>query len=245
MATTLGGATPGVINAILGKLSVFGLVLFVAVERHAHAPLVQLALLRNRVLTMGLLSMTLIATIMMATLVVGPFYLSGVLGLSPVQTGLAMSVGPVVSDVAGVPAGRLVDPYGEAAITYSGMIGVILGSVLMLLLPGLFGVTGYIGGLAIITASHAVFQAANNTAIMNTAPSERRGVTSALLGLSRNIGLITGASAMRAVFALGSKRTIFSGPSTGDEVGLQVTFAVAALLAVFALGLSFVGRRNT
>ena len=134
--------------------------------------------------------------------------------------------------------------YLDAAITCSGLIGVIVGSVLMLLLPGPFGVAGYIGGLAIITASYAVFQAANNTAVMKTAPSERRGVTSALLGLSRNLGLITGASAMGAVFALGSKGTVFLGLGTGGEAGLQATFAVAALLATFALGLSAIGRRG-
>ncbi len=245
LATTLGGGAPGLINAVLGVLAIIGLALFVVAERHTRAPLVQLSLLQDRALTTGLLSMSLISTIMMATLVVGPFYLYGVLGLGPVQTGMAMSVGPVVSALIGVPAGRLVDRYGEAIVTYSGLVGVIAGSVLMLLLPGPFGVVGYISGLAIITASYAVFQAANNTAVMSTASSERRGVTSALLGLSRNLGLITGASAMGAVFALGSKGAIFPGLGTGGEAGLQVTFAIAALLAMFALGLSFLGRQAT
>lgn len=245
LATTLEGATPGVINVGLGVLALIGLALFVAVERQARTPLVQLSLLQDRALTTGLLSMLLISTIMMATLVVGPFYLSGVLGLDPVQTGMAMSVGPVVSALTGVPAGRLVDRYGEAAVTYSGLVGVIVGSVLMLLLPGSFGVAGYIGGLAIITASYAVFQAANNTAVMRTASSERRGVTSSLLGLSRNLGLITGASAMGAVFSLGSTGTFFFGFGTGGEAGLKATFAVAVLLASAAFGLSVLARRQS
>lgn len=242
LATTVGGAAPGVVNVGLAVLAVIGIALFVAVERRAAVPLVQLALLQDRALTAGLVSMGLISTIMMATLVVGPFYLTGVLGLGPVQTGLAMSVGPVVSALTGIPAGRLVDRYGEAAVTYTGLLGVTVGSFLMLLLPGPFGVAGYVGGLAIITASYAVFQAANNTAVMNTASTERRGVTSALLGLSRNLGLITGASAMGAVFALGSSGTGLFGLGTGGEAGLQLTFAVAAVLAGAALGLAIVGR---
>ncbi|MGV8951906.1 MAG: MFS transporter [Cypionkella sp.] len=236
LAATLGGAP-------LGVLALIGLALFVAVERQARAPLVQLSLLRDRALAAGLMSMSLISTIMMATLVVGPFYLTAVLGLDSVQTGMVMSVGPVVSALTGVPAGRLVDRYGEAAVTYSGLISVIVGSVLMLLLPSPFGVAGYIGGLAIITAGYAVFQAANNTAIMSNASSESRGVTSSLLGLSRNLGLITGASAMGAVFALGSKGTMFFVFGTGGEAGLKATFAIAALLATAAFGLSVLGRR--
>lgn len=244
LSTTLGGAAPGLTNAGLAVVAVIGLVTFVAIEARAAVPLVQLALLRDRALTAGLVSMGLVSTIMMATLVVGPFYLSGVLGLSPVQTGLAMSVGPGVSALTGVPAGRLVDRFGEATVTYSGLLGVVLGSALMMMLPGAFGVAGYVGGLAIITAGYALFQAANTTAAMNGATSESRGVTSALLGLSRNLGLITGASAMGAVFAFGSKGEGLFGLGTGGGAGLQLTFAVAIVLASAALCLALLGRRQ-
>ena len=244
LSTTLGGAAPGLTNAGRAVLAVIGLAAFAAVEARAAVPLVQLAVLRDRALTAGLVSMGLVSTIMMATLVVGPFYLSGVLGLSPVQTGLAMSVGPGVSALTGIPAGRLVDRFGEATVTYTGLLGVVAGSVLMTMLPGAFGVAGYIGGLSIITAGYALFQAANTTAVMNGATPERRGVTSALLGLSRNLGLITGASAMGAVFAFGSKGEGLVGLGTGGGAGLQLTFAVAAVLASAALCVAVLGRRQ-
>lgn len=225
LSTTLGGASPGLSNLALAALGVLGLGAFLAIERRAAAPLVRLALLRDRALAVSLVAMGLVSTIMMATLVVGPFYLSGVLRLSPVETGLVMSVGPAVSALAGVPAGRLVDRFGEATVACGGLTFVALGSGLMILLPGAFGVAGYVGGLAIITSGYALFQAANTTSVMRGAAAEQRGVTSALLGLSRNLGLITGASAMGAIFALGP---------TG-EAGLQMTFAVALVLATAAL----------
>ena len=80
---------------------------------------------------------------------------------------------------------------------------------------------------------------------MNGATSERRGVTSALLGLSRNLGLITGASAMGAVFAFGSKGEGSFGLSTGGEAGLQMTFTVAAVLAGLAFCTAVLGRRQS
>ncbi|MCX7288574.1 MAG: MFS transporter [Rhodobacterales bacterium] len=244
LSTTLGGATPGMTNVGLGLLALIGMASFVAIEHRTTEPLVQLAVLQDRALAAGLVSMALVSTIMMATLVVGPFFLSGVLGLSPVQTGFAMSIGPGVSALTGIPAGRLVDRFGEAAVTYCGLFGVVVGSVLMMLLPGAFGVVGYVGGLAIITAGYALFQAANTTAVMNGAASERRGVTSALLGLSRNLGLITGASAMGAVFAYGSQSEGLFGLGTGGGAGLQLTFAVAAVLASAAFCLALLGRRQ-
>lgn len=242
MASTLGAATSGWVTAGLVAVSLITMAIFVAVERRAKEPLVRLASLQNRALTAGLVSMGLISTVMMATLVVGPFYLTGVLGLGPVKTGLAMSVGPVVAAVIGVPAGRLVERLGETAVTNAGLFGVIGGSVLMLLLPGACGVAGYLGSLTIITAGYALFQAANNTTVMKTALAERRGVTSALLGLSRNLGLITGASAMGAVFAFGSQGVGLLGLGAGGETGLRLTFAIAGLLAGAALTASFAGR---
>lgn len=241
LSTTLGGSSPGLTNAGLAVLAAILLVGFVAVERSSAVPLVHLGLLQDRTLTAGLVSMGLVSTILVATLVVGPFYLSGVLGLSPVQTGLAMSVGPGVSAMTGVPAGRLVDRFGTAAVAYAGLLGVVLGSALMTLLPGAFGVAGYVGSLAIITAGYALFQAANTTAVMTGATGTARGVTSALLGLSRNLGLITGASAMGAVFALGSNS---GAPGGAGEVGLSLTFAVASVLAVVAHGVTLLGRRH-
>jgi MFS family permease len=242
LSTTLGGATPGMTNVALAVFGLVGLGAFVVIESRAAAPLVRLALLRDRALTAGLVAMGLVSTIMMATLVVGPFYLSGVLRLSPVETGLAMSVGPCVSALTGVPAGRLVDRFGEAAVAYFGLTGVAVGSGLMILLPGALGVAGYIGGLAIITAGYALFQAANNTSVMKGAAAEQRGITSALLGLSRNLGLITGASAMGAVFALGSRSEGLLGLGTAGEAGLQLTFAVAFVLASAALCVARLGR---
>ncbi len=72
------------------------------------------------------------------------------------------------------------------------------------MVPVSFGVLGYIAPLVVITASYALFQTANNTIIMTTSRLDQRGVISGLLNLSRNLGLITGASVMGALFALGS-----------------------------------------
>ncbi|WP_372838158.1 MFS transporter [Phaeovulum sp.] len=243
LSTTLGGQASGFANVGLAGLALIGLASFVAIESRAADPLVQLTLLQDRALTAGLASMGLVSTVLMATLVVGPFYLSGALGLSPAATGLAMSVGPGVSALIGFPAGRLVDRFGEASVTYAGLLGVAAGSVLMILLPTATGVAGYVSSLAVITASYALFQAANNTAVMNGAAGERRGVTSALLGLSRNLGLITGASAMGAVFAFGSKGEGLFSLGNKDAAGLQLTFAVAAGLACIALCAALFGRR--
>jgi hypothetical protein len=94
-----------------------------------------------------------------------------------------------------------------------------------------------------ITAGYALFQAAHNTAVMTNIQPDQRGVTSGMLNLSRILGLITGASVMGTVFALGSATTnIMTAPPGAVATGMRITFAVAVALIVVALTIA-VGSR--
>jgi hypothetical protein len=90
----------------------------------------------------------------------------------------------------------------------------------------------YVASLAVLTAGYALFQAANNTAVMAGAAAQRRGLVSGLLGLSRNLGLVSGAAAMGAVFMHGA------GASTAPAAivsGFRACFGLAALLMGLAM----------
>jgi hypothetical protein len=64
-----------------------------------------------------------------------------------------------------------------------------------------------------------------------------------MLGLSRNLGLLTGASAMGAVFSLGSAaRNITEASPEAVATGMHVTFTVAAVLVVTALAIAWRGQ---
>jgi MFS family permease len=178
----------------------------------------------------------LVSTVLMATLVIGPFYLSRALALDAAVVGLILSIGPLVVAVTGVPAGRITDRFGGQSMASVGLVGIASGSLLLATLPATFGIYGYIVPVVIITGGYALFQTANNTVVMKNIQPDQRGVVSGLLNLSRNLGLITGASAMGAVFALASATTDIT--STSPEAvatGMRTTFAVAAVLIIFAI----------
>ncbi len=186
----------------------------------------------------GLVSIALVSVIMMSTLVVGPFYLSHVLALDPLATGLVMSVGPAVAAIAGIPAGRLVDRIGAGRVAVFGLAGLAIGAMLMALLPSGAGIPGYLTSLPAITAGYALFQSANNTSVMASADGGRRGAIAGLLALARNLGLITGASAMGAVFAGASKLP-------GElKAGMRMTFLVATMIAIVAIVVTLRGRKR-
>jgi MFS family permease len=150
----------------------------------------------------------LVSTVMMATLVVGPFYLSRALALDAALVGLVMSIGPIISALSGVPAGRIVDRLGAPLTIIAGLVAMALGSFAVSVLPAMVGIAGYAAAIAVLTPGYQLFQAANNTAVMADVRPDQRGVISGMLNLSRNLGLITGASATGAVFAVASGRSI-------------------------------------
>jgi len=246
LAMTWGRGRFGLLDlALLGAAAV-GVALFLRAESRTASPLIHLALFRDRALTASLAMTALVSTVMMATLVVGPFYLAHGFGLDMARVGLLMSVGPVVAALAGVPAGRLTDRWGAAVVSTVGLAGMLIGCLALGLGLRLFawaGVLGYVFPIAGLTASYALFQAANNTAVMGGVAADQRGLVSGLLNLARNLGLITGASMMGAVFAIAvGASEVSAADSTALVRGTRVTFAVAAGLLLMAL-LIELGRR--
>lgn len=240
LAMTLGRGDFGALNLalMLGALLAAGL--FIRVERRAVSPLLAPTMFRHPALTAGLAASALVMTVMTATLVVGPFYLSRALGLSAAQVGLVMSAGPAVAILTGIPAGYLVDRFGSQRIAQLGLAAVAAGAGLLSLL-GRWGVLGYVAPIALLTAGYALFQVANNTVLMKDLFPERRGLIAGMVNLARNLGAITGASAMGALFYLASQRV--AGAAAAAAYGMRVTYGAAALLALAALLIAFGGRR--
>jgi EmrB/QacA subfamily drug resistance transporter len=239
LAMTIGRGQFGPLNIALLLAAAFGVGCFVLAEARVASPLIRLALFRDRVLRASLAMSALVSTVMMATLVVGPFYLARGLGLQTALVGLVLSAGPLVAALTGVPAGRMVDRFGAQRMTGIGLAGIAVGAAVLAMLPAQFGVAGYIAPIVVMTASYALFQAANNTVIMTGIRPEQRGVISGMLSLSRNLGLITGASVMGAVFAVASATTdITTALPEAVATGMRVTFAAAAILMLVALAIA-------
>jgi EmrB/QacA subfamily drug resistance transporter len=244
LALTAGRGRFGPLNLALLAAAALGASLFVLAERSAASPLVRLATLREPGLRASLVSSVLVTTVVTATLVVGPFYLSRALGLDAAAVGLALSAGPLVAALTGVPSGRLADRYGARRVTAAGLAGMAAGAFLLSVLPASLGIPGYLAPIVVITGGYGLFQTANNTAVMAGIRPEIRGVTSGLLNLSRNLGRITGTAAMGAVFAIGSGTSDVSTAAPGAvATGLRATFGVAGLLVVVALAISGTARR--
>ncbi len=236
LAMTIEGNDFGPLTIGLLGASGASLGLFVLAESRVASPLLTLAMFGDPVLAAGLTASALVSTVMMTTLVVGPFHLALALDLDPAFVGLVMSAGPAVSALTGVPAGRATDRFGAEFMVVAGLVGVIGGTTVLAVMPTAAGVLGYVLPLVSTTAGYAIFQAANNTAVMKDVSADQRGLVSGMLNLSRNLGLITGASVMGAIFAFAVGTSDVTSAAAAEVArGTQRTFAVAAVLVTSGL----------
>jgi EmrB/QacA subfamily drug resistance transporter len=243
LAMTLGRGSFGALNVALLSAAVVGAGLFAVAESKAASPLIRFAMFRQPVLSTSLAMSALVSTVVMATLVVGPFYLSRAFGLDAARVGMVMSVGPLAAALTGVPAGRMADRFGAPRITLAGLIAMAGGSLALSMTPAAFGVWGYIAPIVLVTVGYALFQTANNTVVMEDVRPDQRGAISGMLSLSRNLGLITGASVMGAVFAFASAAIDITTASPAQvAAGMRSSFAVATILIMVALVMAIAGR---
>jgi len=245
LAMTIGKGSFDWLNVVLLLLTVFGAAIFVYSQANVKFPLIKLSLFRNRNLSASLIINSFVSTVMMATLVVGPFYLSLALGLNETFVGMVMSVGPIVSALTGIPSGRIVDYFGASKIVKAGLLVMVMGAFALSILPNYYGVLGYIIALAILTPGYQLFQAANNTSVMMDANKDQRGLISGVLNLSRNLGLITGASVMGALFAFAVGSSDFEIAKVQDiSKGMAITFVAAGILMVVAVIISLIKQKK-
>jgi len=252
LGTALGPSLGGLLIPVAGwrgifwvqvPLAVLALVLAIrllpAGPAKAKALSVTLWSVMTRNLVTNLLVNIVVAAVMMTTLVVGPFYLGIALGLTATQVGFVMAVGPVISIFSGVPSGRMVDAWGSGRILAIGLALLAAGSFLLALLPNRIGVTGYVISIIVLTPGYQLFQAANNTAALAEVSKDRRGTVSGLISLSRNIGLIAGASAMGAVFAFAVGMEEFArATASAIASGMRLTFLLAGGMMLVAIGIA-------
>ena len=204
LAMTLGRGNFGALNVGLLTATALGIGLFAVAQRNAKNPLIQLASFRDPRLSASLAMSLIVATVMMATLVVAPFYLSRGLGLDAAMAGVALSTGPLVSTLSALLAERLADRFGAHRMMVAGLLSLATGTFLLSLAMTKLGIASYVVPITVTCVGYALFQTSNNAAVMTGVGAGERGVVSGLLNLSRNLGLITGASLMGAVFAIAS-----------------------------------------
>jgi EmrB/QacA subfamily drug resistance transporter len=217
----------GAAALVAGGLALAG---FARVERRAARPVLDLRLLRMPRVGAANVGGFALSALIAGQSLLGTLYLQRVLGLSALETGLAVLPVTLVAFASSRHAPVLVERHGFARVLAGGLlvagagIGLLAGigsdsSYWIAVLPGfvLFG-----AGLGTAFVAFTIGATAD-------APSALRGLASGLAGTSQQIGFALGAAALAA---LAAARTGGGADAAALVAGYRLAFACAAALAV-------------
>jgi EmrB/QacA subfamily drug resistance transporter len=236
LALTLGQGRGFAAPTVLALFGVAALAAaaFVAVERRATSPVVDLRLFRSRTLSVSLLSGLTTFVAISGVIFLMPFYLAGVLGYSPTQMGLLMAVVPIVLVIMAPISGWASDRFGERPVTLVGMVSILIGYVAVAGLDTATGATEYILRFLPVGIGMGIFQTSNNSAIMGSVPPSATGVGGGMLSLTRYLGQVLGTAVLASIWAA---RTLAraDAPAGTDATTLLPIHQVGGLQDVFVI----------
>jgi MFS family permease len=192
--------SPGPGTVVLAVLAVGGFALFYRQERRTAKPIIDFSPFRDADFAVINISNVLINLSAFAIMLLAPFYLGRIPGLSLPVAGLVLAASPFGIIVAAPLAGRLAQRHAPRLIA---LIGSTLSSI------GLFAIslsdaTPDIAVLAVAMIVQGVgvglFQVAYFDIVTAVIPAASRGVAGALGMATRTIGLVTGATVLMLVF---------------------------------------------
>jgi MFS transporter, DHA2 family, multidrug resistance protein len=173
------------------------------------APLLPVDLLRIPIFALSITTSVCSFAAQMLAYVAIPFYFQDVLGRDAVTTGLLMTPWPMATAVMAPIAGRLADRYSAGILGMLGLVAFAAGLALLALLPASPGVADIVWRMALCGAGFGMFQSPNNRAIVTSAPPERSGGASGMLGTARLLGQTTGAALVALMFSLAGAQATY------------------------------------
>jgi MFS transporter, DHA2 family, multidrug resistance protein len=200
---------------------------FVRRQLSQPAPLLPVDLLGIPVFALSVCTSVCSFCAQMLAFVALPFLLQNTFGLSQVQTGFLMTPWPLVIVGAAPLAGWLSDRYPAGILGGIGLAMFAAGLALLATLdahPTAFDI-GW--RMALCGAGFGTFQSPNNRQMLSSAPRERSGGASGMLGTARLTGQTLGAALVALIFGVA--------PERGPTIALYAATAFAAVAAVISM----------
>lgn len=165
------------------------------------SPLLPLDLLKIPIFTLSIITSICSFIAQMLAMISLPFFLQNTLGHSEVMTGLLLTPWPIATLITAPAAGYMIERVHPGILGSIGM--VIFGAGLFSLSTLDAGSTdiGIIWRLAICGMGFGLFQTPNNSTIISSAPTNRSGGASGMLGMARLLGQTFGTTLVALLFS--------------------------------------------
>jgi EmrB/QacA subfamily drug resistance transporter len=201
-----GWDSPMVIGSLIAAAVL--LPLFVVIERHQKAPMLDLSIFKNRLFAAASAAAFINGLSRFALMFVFVFYFQGVQGDSPIVAGIKLAPLAIGMLISSPLAGIWADRRGSRGLAVLGMLVQAVGLALMTTLgretayweSGVF--------MFIVGIGSGMFNSPNTAAMMGTVEPKRRGIAAAARVLVQNTGAVISIAFVLAVVTSSVPKTV-------------------------------------
>ncbi|MDR3242246.1 MAG: MFS transporter [Lactobacillaceae bacterium] len=202
---------------------------FVKWEQTVEFPLLDLSIFKIKLFTLSISTSFLVFASGFFINMLLPFYLQNLRGVHPGEAGIYMMAYPAAMLIGAPISGTVADHFDREFVTLFALTGITLGMVGWMLIgqtTPLFVIL-LLGAWTGFTTSF--FNSPNNAITMSNAPVNQLGVAGSLNALARNLGMISGTTAVTTALYI----------SMSNQMGKQVVAFPTGHPQVFVNGLHF------
>jgi EmrB/QacA subfamily drug resistance transporter len=188
-------ASPEILG--LFAATVVGIVIFILIERKVKSPVLPLSLFKNPIITISNAVGFLMNAGMLGAMIYLPFFVQGVEGLSPTQSGFVNIPMSIMMIVLSTVAGRWISKTGKYKI-YA-LSGLVIMIISMLMLANMHSVAMAVASMIVFGLGLGLSMPVFTLTVQNAVPASQLGVATASATLFRNLGGTIGIAILGSV----------------------------------------------
>jgi EmrB/QacA subfamily drug resistance transporter len=177
--------------------TVVGIVVLVLIERKVKSPVLPLSLFKNGIITISYAVGFLMNAGMLGAMIYLPFFVQGVEGLSPTQSGFVNIPMSIMMIVLSTLAGRWISKTGKYKIY--GLVGLFIMVISMLMLANMHSVGMAVASMIVFGLGLGLSMPVFTLTVQNAVPASQLGVATASSTLFRNLGGTIGIAILGSV----------------------------------------------
>jgi EmrB/QacA subfamily drug resistance transporter len=228
-----GWSSPWTSGSIVAGLVI--LAAFIAIERRVASPTLDLELFKSRIFACSVIAALVYFVALSGLIFIVPLASQTALGDTAFRAGLLLTPITALNVVLAPTAGALSDRVPVRFVSTTGALIVSAGLFLLSRLPPRPSWPEFIGALIVAGCGTAVFSQPNNSAIMGSAPSNRRGIAAGTLATARTTGQLLGIAVASAVYF-----AHVAGPTAKTFAPASAYFGFTAIVMLVVAAISWI-----
>jgi len=226
-------------------------ILFVRIENHAEQPMLDMRLLKTKILAFAYTSNLLNGISRGALNFLLVFYLQGIKSMDPIIAGIMLSPFAVSMMIVAPISGWLSDKYGSRALSSIGLLISAFGLIGFIFISPETSLLQLAIWMIIMGFGSGMFFSPNTNAIMSSVPVDRRGIAAGVRTMMNNVGNVISIGLAMAIISTSispqALQGLFAGTQVGSEGiavgefirGLRTAFTISFIFSLLAAFISY------